>query len=124
MSIFIIDANGTEMGEYRAATAQDALEQFAQDAGYDSIADMTEVTGIDSNVLICQINTEALVNDYSAKTGKTLFQDSYGDGVAVLADGTRFDCYADIALAIDMTLDDFVMSRISQDNAMYADIAA
>ena len=66
MSIFIIEVDGNYMGEYLADSAQDALTQFAKDEGYDSIADITKVTGIvtgiDRNVLIYQINTESLVN--------------------------------------------------------------
>lgn len=114
MSTFTIDANGTEMGEYRAATAQDAHTAYVHDSGYASVADMIEVTGIDAYVWIHQIDTDALTAAFNEKKDELLFQDSYGDGVAVLADGTRFQCYADIATAIDMTLYDFVLSTVSE----------
>jgi hypothetical protein len=123
MSIYTIDANCTYMGEYCAESAESVLAQFAKEAGYNSVADMLEVTGIDDNVWFHKINTDALLSDYSKKTGKVLFQDSYGDGVAALSDGTRFDCYESIAAEINMTLDDFVMSSISESDvvrSMYA----
>lgn len=123
MSIYTIDANCTYMGEYRAESAESALEQFVQDAGYNSVADMLEVTGIDNSVLVNKINTEALVDAYSKKTGETLYQDSYGDGVAILSDGTCFDCYESIAAAINMTLDDFVESVISESDVVRSMLA-
>lgn len=42
MTKYIVEANGTEFGTYEASSEQEARDLCAQDAGYQSEADMAQ----------------------------------------------------------------------------------
>lgn len=84
MAVFSIRANDTDMGEYSEDTASEALDAYAMDAGYKDYADVVEHFGDDATAV--QIDVGALVAAVEESTGFTVFQDSYGDGVALVND--------------------------------------
>ena len=99
MSIYHIDANGTNAGEYEAESPADALDLYAADAGYASWAAVVEEFGEDEGVTATEINTAALTAAVSEKLGVPVFQDSYGNGVA-LVNGESIATYFDLAALI------------------------
>jgi hypothetical protein len=106
MAVFFIEA-GAAQGEYKGATAAEALEAFAQDAGYSSYMQMTgkapEVSDVDACI---ELDTDALCSAVSDKAGVPVFADSYGSGVALVGDKS-FQSYQDLAEAFDLRCWDF-----------------
>jgi hypothetical protein len=47
MSSYTISANGYDFGTYEGATAEDARNAYAKDAGYKDYADLCETIGTD-----------------------------------------------------------------------------
>lgn len=48
MKDFQITANGTDMGTYQGETAEDALDAYAKDAGYEDYEDLASQHGDDA----------------------------------------------------------------------------
>lgn len=104
MATFQIDANGTDMGEFHGETAQDALDSYAREAGYTDYADVVEQFGDDATAT--QIDTEALTSAVEEATGHAVFQDSYGNGVA-LVNGVSYATHQELAQSIGKNAWDF-----------------
>jgi hypothetical protein len=104
MSTYTIDANGNDMGEYDAGTAAEALDAYAQDAGYTDYADVVKQFGDDATAT--KIDSDALVRAVSIAKGIEVFQDSYGNGVA-LVEGVSYPTYYALAESIGKSLSDF-----------------
>ena len=93
MSKYMIEA-GDMVGEYSGDTAEDALDAYAQEAGFDCYADLFEQYGeVDA---VWRIDTDRLVLAVSDALKTAVFQDSYGRGVA-LVDGVSVTDYAELA---------------------------
>jgi len=61
MSTFFIEANGTPMGEFVADNAGEALDLYAQEAGYKDYSDVVAQFGDDATA--SRIDTVALALD-------------------------------------------------------------
>ncbi|KDB50537.1 hypothetical protein X805_38710 [Sphaerotilus natans subsp. natans DSM 6575] len=104
MTTFIVFANGTNMGEYRAETQVGALDQYARDAGYTDYDDI--VAQFSDDATAHRIDTPRLIRDAEEATGNLAQQDAYGDGV-VLIGNKSFATYADLAEHIGRDISDF-----------------
>ena len=104
MAYFQISANDTDMGEYHADSAEQALNAYARDAGYKDYADAAAQFGDDAEAH--QIDTDALRNSVTQATGHNVFQDSYGNGVA-LVDGESYATHKDLADSIGRHIAEF-----------------
>ena len=104
MSTFFIEANGP-MGEYVADSASEALDLYAQEAGYPSYADVAELFGDDATA--SRIDTVALALDVENALGTRVFQDSYGSGVA-LVHNASVATYDELAKLVDKRVWDYV----------------
>jgi len=104
MATFSIDANGSDMGCYVADTAAQALDAYARDAGYSDYADAVAQFG--DNATAIEIDTAALCAAVSEATGHAVFQDSYGNGVA-LVDNCSYDNWQQLAETIGKNCWDF-----------------
>lgn len=80
MATFYIEANGTPYGEYRADSHNGALEALARDAGYSSALEASDFLGDD--FIVAMVDTDEIARSVAQATGRPVFQDSYGDGVA------------------------------------------
>ena len=58
MAVFQITANDTDMGEYTADSAADALDAYAKDAGYSNYSEVVAQFGDDAAAI--EIDTDAL----------------------------------------------------------------
>ena len=103
---FLISANGTDMGEYAGATEQDAIDAYASDAGYENFADLLRrVPGATrEEVSAVEIDTAGLFSAVEKAAGQPAFQDSYGEGVAMV-DGISYATYREMAYAFDIDID-------------------
>lgn len=108
MTTYEITANDTLMGEYRAADEQGALDAFARDEGYDDYDDlMANAPGSTREEVTAKaIDTDKLIAAVEAAAGKAVFQDSYGDGVA-LVKNESYPTYRALAEAFGLDLADF-----------------
>jgi hypothetical protein len=104
MPTFSIDANGTDMGCYVASTKTEALDKFAEEAGYSSYQEAVEEVG--DHALVIEIDTDALCHAVSEATGHLVFQDSYGNGVARV-DDTSYGTWQELAESIGKNCWDF-----------------
>lgn len=104
MPVFNITANDTDMGEYTANSAAEALDNCARDAGYTDYADASAQFGDDASAM--EIDTDALCQAVEKETGFAVFQDSYGSGVA-LVNGTSYATYQELAKSIEKNVWDF-----------------
>jgi hypothetical protein len=104
MSTFFIEANGP-MGEYVADSASEALDLYARKAGYRDYADVVAQFGDDAKA--SRVDTVALALDVENALNTRVFQDHYGDGVALVfnASVATFD---DLAQLIDKRVWDYV----------------
>lgn len=100
MSIFHIDANGTDMGEYRASSREDALDLYADDAGYRDWSALCAEVGEDDGVIVTEIDTDALVRAVEKQLGVAVFQGSFG-GCVALVNNQSIDTYVELAALID-----------------------
>lgn len=105
MAVFQITANDTDMGEYIADSAAEALNAYAKDAGYSDYSEVAAQFGDDA--VAVEIDTNALCEAVEQATGKSVFQDSYGSGVA-LVDGVSYATHQDMAALIGKSVADFV----------------
>lgn len=105
MAYFQISANDTDMGEYCAENAEQALNAYARDAGYRDYADAAAQFGDDAAAR--EIDQDALCAAVSKATGHTVFQDSYGNGVA-LVDGKSYATHKDLADSIGRDIAEFL----------------
>lgn len=104
---FEVTANGNLMGEYRAEDEASAIDACCVDAGYDDLADSLSVTGGSADEFKAfEINTDALIAAVEAVAGESVFQDSYGNGVA-LVKNVSYGSYRELAEAFDLDIDDF-----------------
>ena len=103
---FQISANGNLMGEYAGETEQDAIDAYASDAGYENFADLLErVPGATrEEVEVFEIDAAALFAAVEQSAGQPVFQDSYGEGVAVV-DGISYSTFRELADAFDIDID-------------------
>lgn len=105
---FEIAANGNLMGEYKGDTADAAIDAYASDAGYDDFADLlARVEGSSRDELdVFEIDTEKLLSAVENAAGESVFQDSYGSGVA-LVKSTSYATYRELADAFELDIDQF-----------------
>jgi len=103
---FQISANGNLMGEYSGETEQDAIDAYASDAGYEDFADLLDrVPGATrEEIEAFEIDTAGLFSAVEKAAGQPAFQDSYGEGVAMV-DGISYATYRDLAEAFDIDID-------------------
>lgn len=105
MAVFSIDANGNDVGEYIADTEALALDAYARDAGYDDWADVVAQFGSEG-VTAVQIDADALCAAVQSTSGHLVFEDAYGNGVA-LVDQVSYATYQELAQLIDKNVWDF-----------------
>lgn len=55
MATFNVYANNVDFGNYEAASSTEACEMAARDAGYESVRDMVERLGCDSELQAVEI---------------------------------------------------------------------
>ena len=105
---FEIAANGTMMGEYKGADESAAIDAYARDAGYDDFADLlANVPGSTrEEVEAFEIDTDKLADAVQPKAGESVFQDSYGNGVA-LVKGESYTTHRELADAFGLDIDNF-----------------
>lgn len=105
---FEIAANGNLMGEYKGADKAAAIDAYARDAGYDDFADLlTKIEGSSIDELdVFEIDTDKLVSAVESAAGESVFQDSYGSGVAMVKN-VSYNNYHDLAEAFDLDIDNF-----------------
>lgn len=105
---FEIAANGNLMGEYKGADKSAAIDAYARDAGYDDFADLlNQIEGSSIDELdVFEIDTEKLVSAVESAAGESVFQDSYGEGIA-LVKGVSYKNHRDLADAFNLDIDDF-----------------
>ena len=105
---FEIVANGNLMGEYKGHDENAAIDAYARDAGYDDFSDLLgRVEGSSRSELdVFEIDTDRLVSAVEAAAGESVFQDSYGRGVA-LVKGESYATYRELADAFDLDIDQF-----------------
>ena len=108
MAIYEITANDVLMGEYNGINAAEALDAYARDAGYDDYAALLgNVPGsTPDEVEVCEIETDKLCDAVSEAAGEAVFQDSYGNGIAVVA-GQSYATHRELAEAFGLSLSDF-----------------
>jgi len=100
-------ANGNLMGEYKADNEAGAIDACCVDPGYDDLADSLAVTGGSADEFQSfEIDTDALLSAVEAAAGVSVFQDSYGNGVA-LVQGTSYSTYRELADAFEIDIDAF-----------------
>jgi len=104
MATFTISVNDSDMGCYVAGTATEALDAYASDAGFKDYADASAQFGDDATAI--EIDTDALCEAVTASTGFTVFQDSYGNGIA-LVDGDSYDNWQQLSESIGKNCWDF-----------------
>lgn len=104
MAYFQISANDTDMGEYSAENAEQALNEYARDAGYKDYADAVAQFGDDATAY--EIDADALCDAVTKATGHAVFQDSYGSGVALVG-GKSYATHKDLAGSIGRDIADF-----------------
>jgi hypothetical protein len=106
--IFEIAANSNLMGEYKGADADAAIDSYARDAGYEDFADLLgRVEGSSRGELeVFEIDTDKLIDAVTNVAGEAVFQDSYGDGVA-LVKNVSYATYRELADAFGLDIDDF-----------------
>ena len=104
MATYLVEANGNVMGEYTASNRQQALEDYGNAAGYESYSVLSQQFGDD--VTVTEIYVESLCDTVAKITGFTVFQDSYGDGVAFVHDQS-YATYQELAGSIGKTLWNF-----------------
>lgn len=107
MGVFLIAANDVAMGEYQGDTAQDALDNYARDAGYRDYTEVESELGKTDAVVVVEVDIDRLLAAVGEKLSKPIFQDAYGDGVA-LVDNVSIKTYAELASLGDCDIDDFV----------------
>lgn len=103
MATYMIEAGDVRMGEYRAESMAEALEKYADDAGFESYDDLVNRYGSAS---IYRIDSEALTSAVAESLGVAIFQDSYGDGVALVR-GESVATYAELAEMAGLDIDKF-----------------
>ncbi len=105
---FEIAANGNLMGEYVGENADEAIDAYAREAGYEDFADLlSRVPGSTRCELdVFEILTDKLVDAVEGAAGESVFQDSYGRGVA-LVKGESYATYRELADAFDLDIDQF-----------------
>ena len=104
MPVFNVSANDCDMGEFSASDAESALDSYAKEAGYPSYAALIKEYGDDATAT--EIDTDALCAAVEKQTGHAVFQDSYGNGVA-LVNGISYENYQQLARAIGKNSWDF-----------------
>ena len=104
MSYFQISANDSDMGEYRADSAEQALDAYAIDAGYKDYADVVAQVG--DGATARRIDIEALCDAVTQATVRAVFLDSYGNGVAQVG-GDSFATHSDLAASIGRDISEF-----------------
>ena len=105
---FEIAANGNLIGEYKGADENAAIDAYARDAGYDDFADLlANVPGSTrEEVEAFEIDADKLVSAVEEAAGETVFQDSYGNGIA-LVKGESYATYRELAEAFGLDIDTF-----------------
>ena len=105
---FEIAANSNLMGEYKGADADAAIDSYARDAGYDDFADLLgRVEGSSRGELeVFEIDTDKLVSAVETAAGEPVFQDSYGNGVA-LVKNVSYATYRELADKFGLDIDNF-----------------
>jgi|GEM_PF-3455284 len=105
---FEICANGTFMGEYDGVDEDTAVDCYARDAGYKNFSELlAEVPGSSRDELqVSEINVDKLVADVTEEAGEVVFQDSFGDGVAMVK-GKSYATYRGMAEAYGFVIDDY-----------------
>ena len=108
MTTYEITANDVLMGEYKGATEGAALDSYARDAGYEDFADLlANVPGSTREEMdVREIDMDKLSNAVSEAAGEAVFQDSYGNGVALVA-GQSYATHREMAEAFGLDLSDF-----------------
>ena len=105
---FEITANDVLMGEYNGSSTEAALDAFARDAGYENFAGVLEnVPGSTrEEVDVREIDLDKLCDAVSDAAGESVFQDSYGNGVASVK-GESYATHREMAEAFGLDLSDF-----------------
>ena len=105
---FAIAANGNFMGEYTGDDENAAVDAYARDAGYADFSDLLgRVEGSSRSELdIFEIDTDRLVAAVEAAAGESVFQDSYGNGIALVR-GESYSTYLELADAFGLNIEQF-----------------
>jgi hypothetical protein len=109
MAVYHFTANDNPFGEYRAETEEQARDMYADDLGYGTWAEMfaeEHLKGTESGIDVLEIDTKALCAAVTDATGHLVFEDSYGDGVA-LVNNVSYATYQDLAESIGKNCWDF-----------------
>lgn len=105
---FEIAANCNLVGEYKGADENAAIDAYARDAGYDDFADLLANVpdSTREEVEAFEIDTDKLVSAVESAAGEAVFQDSYGNGIA-LVKGESYTTYRELADAFGLDIDNF-----------------
>ena len=105
---FEITASDVLMGEYKGHDENAAIDAFARDAGYDDYSDLLDrVPGSSrSELYVFEIDADRLFSAVEAAVGESVFQDSYGGGIA-LVQGESYSTYRELADAFGLDIEQF-----------------
>ena len=108
---FEITANGTLMGEYKGQDKANAIQSYLVEAGYESVEDCADALEITSEQVLAElsvseIDVEKLVVAVEAAADATVFQDAYGDGIA-LVKNESYATHRELAGAFGLDIDNF-----------------
>jgi hypothetical protein len=108
MALWNISVNASDMGEFQAASAAEALEAYAVDSGYKNYAELQELYPLDDDddEIVTEIDTDAIVDAAAKHYDALVFQDSYGDGVALI-NNKSYKSWADLCAAMGKNTWDF-----------------
>lgn len=100
MRTYIICA-GDIVSEYRATSADEALEQYARDAGMSDYRELVSEWGSVDSVDV--LDTDAIVKALP----HAVFDDAYGDGIALI-DGRSYASWRDVCEQYDIDYCDYL----------------
>ncbi len=105
---FEIEVNYTLVGEYAGADENAAIDAYARNAGYDDFADLlaNEPDSTREEVEAFEIDTDKLVAAVESAAGEAVFEDSYGNGIA-LVKGNSYATYRELADAFGLDINNF-----------------
>lgn len=106
MAVFVINSAYVEQQEIVAENKMRALKIYSTNLNYTSFEIFCDERGAD--VEIYQIDTDKIVSTIESKTEFLCFDDSYGNGVALVG-GRSYKLWHDMAQLVNINLKEFAI---------------